>query len=671
MPMQKPLAAALATCLVLALAAPDANGQRRRAPAQPAITACSDFYTFVNKDWLDANAVVSGTGSVSALGQLQQHTLLQQRAILDEAARSPRNDVQKLLGDFWASGIDEAAVERDGTQPIATLLSRIDAIRRARDIPPAIAALHQVGIPVAFNFGADLDLADLDRYIGYFTQGGIALPDPAFYTREDADARALLGRYTEYVEKILALTGTPQDKLKDEMAMVLDLETRLARASRPITSLRDPRANYALVPTAGFAKQFRNLQLDQFLQAQGVTADQVSMAHVAYFTEVDNLVRTLRPGQWKTYLRYQIGNAMAPYLNQAFRDAHFSFHGRVLRGQSAPPQRDVQVLEAINRAAGPMLAREYVARYLPEATRARAEAIAGGVRDALARAVERSDWLSAEARAEAAAKLAGLRIEIGAPADDLDFSMQPMGRNSFGSNMLIAATWHHREEMRRIGRTNAQRRWGVQPQEPVLAYDIAHNRLVVSAAVLQAPVLDMEQDAAAQYGSFGALVGHELGRAVDAKGRLVDASGQIRTWWTPADEAAFGERANRLAAQYANYDYPAATALKVDGNLTREGNMADLAAVELALDAFEAAQADPDSAGYESFFRAWASLWREQLSPEAATEAASTQAQAPGKWRANGPLVNLPAFAKAFKCKAGNAMVRKPEEQVSIWRQAH
>jgi len=249
--------------------------------------------------------------------------------------------------------------------------------------------------------------------------------------------------------------------------------------------------------------------------------------------------------------------------------------------------------------------------------------------------------------------------------------MQPMGRNSFGSNMLIAATWHHREEMRRIGRTNAQRRWGVQPQEPVLAYDIAHNRLVVSAAVLQAPVLDMEQDAAAQYGSFGALVGHELGRAVDAKGRLVDASGQIRTWWTPADEAAFGERANRLAAQYANYDYPAATALKVDGNLTREGNMADLAAVELALDAFEAAQADPDSAGYESFFRAWASLWREQLSPEAATEAASTQAQAPGKWRANGPLVNLPAFAKAFKCKAGNAMVRKPEEQVSIWRQAH
>src|SRR5690606_14801867 len=142
------------------------------------------------------------------------------------------------------------------------------AIKRSRDVAPSIAALHQVGIPVAFNFTADLDLGNLDRHIGFFSQGGLALPDPAFYTREDADTRALLGRYTEYVEKILALTGTPADQLKDEMALVLDLETRIARASRPITSLRDPRENYALVPTAGFAKQFRNLQLADFLQAQ-------------------------------------------------------------------------------------------------------------------------------------------------------------------------------------------------------------------------------------------------------------------------------------------------------------------------------------------------------------------------------------------------------------------
>ena len=668
MPIQKPLVTALATSLVLMLAATDADAQRKRQPAAPTITACSDFYTFVNKDWLAANTVVAGAGRVSALGTLQQQALLQQRALLDEAVLNPQNDVQKLLGDFWASGIDEAAVERDGAQPIAPLLSRINAIKRAKDVAPSIAALHQVGIPVAFNFTADLDLGDLDRHIGYFSQGGLALPDPAFYTREDADTRALLGRYTEYVEKILALTGTPADQLKDEMAQVLDLETRIARISRPITSLRDPRENYALVPTEGFAKQFRNLQLADFLEAQGVAADTVSMAHQDYFTQLDTLVRTLKPAQWKVYLRYQIANAMAPYLSRDFRDAHFAFNGRVLRGLTAPPSRDTQVLDAINRAAGPMMAREYVARYLPDATRARAETIAGDVRGALERAVDRNSWMSDAARAEARTKLQALNIEVGAPRNDIDFSVQPMGRTSFGSNMLIASTWHHREEMRRIGRAEAQRRWDVLPQQPALAYDLAHNRLVVSAATLQAPVLDMSQDSAAQYGSFGALVGHELSRAVDLKGQLVDAQGNVRSWWTPQDESAFSARANQLAAQYASYTYPATDGLRVDAALTREQNVADLAAVELAFDALSGTQPPPDQAARESFFRAWAGMWREQLSPETAKRDASTLPHAPGQWRANGPLVNHPAFVETFKCKTGNAMMRKTEEQVSIWR---
>jgi len=671
MPNQKPLVLALAASLVLVLATPDADAQRKRAakkPATPAVTACSDFYHFVNKDWLTANTVVGGSGMVSALGELQQRAAQQQRELLNAAMQAPQNDVQRLLGDFWASGLDEAAVEADGGKPIASLIGRINAIKRSKDVAPSIAALHQVGIPVAFNFTADLDLADLDRHVGYFSQGGLALPDPAYYTREDADTRALLGRYTEYVEKILLLTGTPQDKVKAEMAQVVDLETRIARASKPVTSLRDPRENYALVPTAGLAKQFRQLQLDKFLQAQGVSDDSVSMANQAYFTELDTLVRTLKPEQWKVYLRYQIGNAMAPYLSKDFRDADFQFNGRVLRGQSAPLPRDVQVVNAITRAAGPMLGREYVARYLPASNRDRAGAIASDLRAALGRAVERNTWMADATRAEAKAKLEKLAIEVGAPKRDLDYTVQPMGRNSFGSNMLIASTWHHREEMRRIGRGNAERRWDVLPQQPALAYDLAHNRLVVTAAALQAPVLDMAQDAAGQYGSFGALVAHELARAVDNKGRLVDARGDVRTWWTPADDAAWAARADKLVAQYSAYAYPGVEGLKVNGTLTRDENAADLAATELALDALDASQPADAAKARESFFRSWAALWRQQASVEVARQLAATSVQAPGQWRANGPLTNLPAFTETFKCKAGNAMLRKPEDQVSIWR---
>ncbi|MBM7093444.1 hypothetical protein JTP67_34045, partial [Streptomyces sp. S12] len=210
--------------------------------------------------------------SVSALDTLAGNARRQQLELLNTAMSAPQGNVQKLLGDFWASGLDEAAVERDGSQPIAPLLGRINAIKKSKDIPASIAALHQVGIPVLFNFGADIDLKDLERHIGYFSQGGLGLPDPAYYTRTDNDTRQLLAQYNVYVQKILTLTGTPKDKLAAESQLVIDLETRLARASKPLSALRDPVANYAPVATASLGKTYKRLQLGDFLKAQGVSA---------------------------------------------------------------------------------------------------------------------------------------------------------------------------------------------------------------------------------------------------------------------------------------------------------------------------------------------------------------------------------------------------------------
>ncbi len=260
--------------------------------------------------------------------------------------------------------------------------------------------------------------------------------------------------------------------------------------------------------------------------------------------------------------------------------------------------------------------------------------------------------MSEPTKAEAKAKLAKLKIEIGAPNRDLDYTVQPMGRGSFGSNMLIASTWRHREEMKRIGRGNADRRWDVLPQQPALAYDIAQNRLIVSAAMLQAPVLDMSQDAAGQYGTFGALVGHELSHGVDNKGRLVDAAGTVKTWWTPADDAAWDTRAGKLAAQYSGYPYPGLATARVNGALTKDEDMADLAGVELAWAALTTAQTGLEKPAKQAFYQSWARLWQQQTSQDVATRNAAIDVHAPGQWRANGPLVNQPAFAETYTCKA-------------------
>lgn len=668
MPTPRPLALALITALAVSLASPQSLAAKKKPAAHKKAAAvisaaCDDLYAEANKGWLAANPMPAA-GAISALGQLGARAEQQQRDLLDAFMRAPQNTVQKLLGDFWASGLDEAAVEADGAAPIAPLLQRIDAIRSSKDIAPAIAALHQVGIPVVFDFSADVDLRDLDRHLGYFSQGGLGLPDPAYYTRSDADTQALLARYAGYMRKILALTGVPAKDIEAQTALALDVEKRIAAAERPLADLRDPRRNFAPVATAGLGKQYRNLQLDAFLKAQGVSDDAVSMADPALFARLDSLVGTLKPAQWQAYLRWRVGDAMAPYLSKPWRDAAFDFRGKVLLGQTEPAPRWKQVLDAINLAAGPMLGREYVAAYLTDATRQQAEQIATQVRAALRQEIERSELLQGAAKAEALHKLDELKVEIGAPRRDLDYSVQPMGRGSFGSNMLIASTWRHRQEMRRIGKGNAERRWDVLPQQPALAYDLAHNRLIITAAMLQTPVLDLTMPLGNQYGAFGALVGHELSHAVDGFGRYVDGDGNVRDWWTPEDAARWTAMADAVAAFYGRLPYPGLPGIKVDGKLTRDENVADLAGVTLAHAALAAAKPELDAQAEKGFYIGWAQLWAQQVTPDEARLRARQDVRAPGVWRANAPAMQQPGFGKAFGCKAGAPMLVKDAERI-------
>jgi len=243
-----------------------------------------------------------------------------------------------------------------------------------------------------------------------------------------------------------------------------------------------------------------------------------------------------------------------------------------------------------------------------------------------------------------------------------------MGRGSFGGNMLIASTWRHREEMKRIGRGNADRRWDVLPQQPSLAYDLAQNRLIVTAAALQDPIFNAQSTAATKFGSYGALVGHELTRAIDAKGALIDARGELRSWWTPADKTAWTLLATRVATQYSAYDFPGVKGAKVNGALTADNNLADVAGLELAWEAYRAQEPNAKPAEQQDFFRAWAALWPQQVSPNEAAARASMDVEAPGKWRTNGPLANLPAFGASFTCKPGQPMQRTDAEQIRVWR---
>ncbi len=639
------------------------------AATAPANAACSDFYEATNGAWLKANPAPAA-GSVSAFDAMLANARQQERTLLESLASNPSSDAERALGALWTDGMNESAVDAAGTAPMQPLFDRIAKIRKAKDVSAAIADLHAAGVPVLFNFSADVDLKDFDRQLGYANQGGLGLPDPDYYTRPDADTRALLGRYRTYVETVLQLSGTSADKVSTESGWVLSIEMQLAQASLPLVQLRDPNNAYRPVTLAELQRAYPNIAFDKFLRAQHADDDHISLAHTGYFAAADGMLATVPVEQWQAYLRFHVANALAPYLSRGFQDAHFQMYDRILDGSQQPQPRALAVLDAIDRALGEPMGHAYAGRYLPQASKDAATHVADGLRAAAKDAIAHNAWMDEPTRTAAQAKLDKLRIEIGAPARDVSLTGLALG-SGFANDMLAAAAWSHQRDMAAIGKRTSERRWPVLAQVPDVSYDLVQNRVVITAAFLQSPVFDASFDVAQQNGALGSLIGHQLHYAFDSKGRTIDANGQLHDWWTPLVSAAYEQRTAPIIAQYDAYT--AQGEIKVNGHQTRDENLADLAGVELALDAFKASHMDAQqrpaggaAPSEQRFFEAYAKVWERNTAPDTATAEVSTSIQAPAKYRVNGVLANVPEFGQAFQCKAWQAMESKTP--VSIWR---
>ncbi len=651
-----------------------AKAKVKAKPVKPVVAgssgaACTDFYAQTNGEWLKAHPAPTA-GSVSAFDAMLVNARQQERALLDDAVRNPASDADRALGVLWTDGINESAVDAAGATPLQPLFERIAKIKKAKDISTAIADLHAAGVPVLFNFSADVDLKDFDRQLGYANQGGLGLPDPDYYTRPDADTHTLLGRYRTYVEAILQLSGTPADKVSVESGWVLSIEMQLAQASLPLVQLRDPNNAYRPITLVELQKSYPNLAFDKFLRTQHADDDHISLAHTGFFQAVNGMLASVPVEQWQAYLRFHTANALAPYLSRGFQDAHFQLYDRVLDGVQQPQPRWLTVLDAIDRALGETMGQAYAERYLPQASLDAATRVAAGMRAAMKNALEHNPWMDDPTRAAALAKLDKLRIELGEPSHKAPVTGLAFGSGHFATDMLAAAAWSHQRDMAAIGKRTSDRRWPVLAQIPDVSYDLVQNRVVVTAAFLQPPVFDANADNAQHFGALGSLIGHQLHYAFDGKGRTIDADGQLRDWWTPTSSMAYEQRTTPIIAQYDSY--AASGEVKVNGRQTRDENLADLAGVELALAAFRMSlttQPLPNIGVVtpeQRFFEAYAQVWERSTAPATAITEVSTSIQSPAIYRVNGVLANLAEFGKSYTCKAGQPM--ESNKQVSIWR---
>ncbi len=634
--------------------------------------ACTDFGGYVNGKWKAANAIPGDRSSWGAFDMLDERSIAVQRQLAQKAESNlDAAGVDKIVGDFWATGMDEAKVNAQGIAPLKDRLGAIDALTDKGSIAEYLRSSAAKGENVLFGFGASPDFKDSTMNLAYASQGGLGLPDRGYYF--DKDKKDKLDAYQAHIAKVLELSSMPATDAATQAKSVIAFETRLAKASKSQQEMaRDVSIFYNPTTLAAADKLTPNFPWSKFFASQGLAAPAMfSLATPAFHKEVDRMLADVPASTWKSYLRFHTVDEASPYLSEAFVQENYAFYNKAMRGQKQQKERGKRVLKTIDGNVGEALGQMYVKVAFPAESKARMETLVQNLRNALKARIEKLDWMSPQTKAKALAKWSAFTPKIGYPDKWRDWSGLQTSRESYIGNVLAATQFNYKWDIGKIGKPVDRTEWGMSPQTVNAYYNPMQNEVVFPAAILQPPFFDAKADDAANYGGIGAVIGHEMTHGYDDQGSRFGPTGNFENWWTAADSKGFASRTDKLVNQFSAYE--AAPGLKVNGKLTLGENIADLGGLATAYDAMKAATSgtpDPMTDGLsrdQHFFINWATVWRSTYTPDYMKVIVNSNEHAPADFRAIGAPSNLPAFATAFSCKAGDAMMRGADKQVVIW----
>jgi putative endopeptidase len=632
-----------------------------------------DFYEFANGRWLLTHPIPAAYSSYGALDEINDRNQDALHTILENAAQADSpGAIQRLVGDFYASGMDTAGIEAAGTGPLQPELARLAALRTPADVVAAIARLHRVDVNVGFGFGSEQDPKNSAMMIAGAGQAGLGLPDRDYYFRADAKSARLRELYVAHVATVLRLAGDSPAAAQAGAQAVMRLETALARASKTNVELRDPVANYHKLAPAAVQALTPHFDWRAYLSGLGLAdSGAIDVGQEQFLQGFDGLLATSPVADWRAYLRWHYLHSAAPYLSAAFVDANFQFYSRTLSGTTENRERWKRVLATTDASIGEALGRLYAAEYFPPAAKARTLRLVGNIRAALRARLQQVEWMDAPTRAAAVAKLDAFHVKIGYPDKWRDYRALRIDRGSYVLNVFRAREFEVKRDLAKIGQPVDRTEWQMTPPTVNAYYDSSLNEIVFPAGILQPPLFDEKADDALNYGGIGAIMGHEMTHGFDDGGRKFDAHGNLNDWWTPGSAEHFQERAAGIVKQF--NAYVAIDELHVNGELTQGENIADLGGVKLAYAALEKSLAGKPRlpiGGFtpeQRFFLSFASIWRENIRPEALRMQVNTDPHSPPRFRVDGPLSNLPEFARAFQVPEGAPMRRPESERVVIW----
>jgi putative endopeptidase len=638
--------------------------------------ACQDFNRFANGGWMAKNSIppaYSRWGNFEKLSEQNMEVLHQILEALVQKKGLARGSNEQKVADFYASCMDEPVIEREGSGPLAPEFKRIEAINNLLELQQEIARLHTQRIPVVFGFGAGQDFKNSRNVIAQAVQGGLGLPDRDYYTKADARSKSIREAYVKHIANMFELLGDSPEQAQAAAQTVMSIETRLAENSLTREQRRNPEANYhkmglkelsALTPHFDWGRFFKEIDLGM--------VDTINVGQPDFFKAVDSLLTNVSMQDWKTYLRWHLLNASAATLSGKFVQEDFNFNGKFLQGTQEILPRWKRCVASTDRALGQALGQLYIQKTFTPEAKARSQEMVKNLIAALRDDLTTLSWMSDQTRQRAIAKLEAFARKIGYPDKWRDYEALQISRGAYYNNAVNAGSFELRRNLNKIGKPVDRTEWGMTPPTVNAYYNPSMNEIVFPAGILQPPFYDPSADDAFNYGGIGAVIGHEMTHGFDDQGAKFDAEGNLENWWTTEDYAKFKERTDCVVKQF--------DAFEVEPGLNQIGarvvgeSVADLGGLTVAYAAYqkslEGKPRPPVIAGFtpeQRFFLGWAQIWAQNIRPEAARLRVATDPHPLGRFRVNGPLSNMPQFAQAFQCKAGDPMVRPPEKRCQIW----
>ena len=637
------------------------------------VEACQDFFQYANGTWLKNTQIPATESSWGTFNMLRDSNSALLKNVLEKAAvtKAPKGSDTQMIGDYYATCMDEASIEKAGLDPIKPYLKEIDKLKSQADIVSLIAKLHNAPLPAVFGFGAGADLKDSNAVMINAGQGGLTLQGKEYYTKEDAKSVETRAKFVEYMTNMFKLLGDTPEAAAAHAAKVLEMQTRFAKASLAQTEMRNPDTRYNKITMAAAQELTPNLSWATYMSARGVTPEAyINLAQPNFFKEVNAMLTSVPVEDWKVYFRWMTINSTAPALPKAFADENFNFFGKYLSGQKERQPRWKTCTQAVDGALGEALGMEYAKiAFKPEA-KARMNVMIDNLMVSMKERVDGLKWMSAETKNQAHAKIASFKRKIGYPDVLRGYAGLTIDRKSYAGNILRTNQFQIARNFKDLGKPRDKTRMGMTPPTVNASYNPTNNDITFPAGILQPPFFNFNADDAINYGAIGGVIGHEITHGFDDSGSRFDADGNLKMWWTDSDRKQFEERADCVVKQFNGYEVQ--PGLFINGKLTLGENIGDFAGLTVSYYAFKRSMegkprpADIDGFTPEQrFFLGWAQVWAGKYTPEAERQQVATNSHSLPRWRVNGPMSNMPEFAEAFACKAPAKMIR--EKVCEIW----